>query len=67
MIKHKKGCDELKENTYYLFKYHDSTEYDYRKEREKYTRLGFHVVTFIEGPLESNLCDAIRTMIKNHL
>lgn len=52
--------------TYYLWKNDFSTEEAFIKAKEKFTNLGFRVVTFNDRKKEKDLREGIRAVIQNH-
>lgn len=53
--------------TYYLWKADFQTEEEFIHTKEKYTDLGFRVVTYIDGNSSRDIHGGIRALIKNHL
>ena len=52
--------------TYYLWKNELSTHEEFEKEKEKYKKLGFRVVTYLDGQKDKNIHDGLKAIIKNH-
>ena len=53
--------------TYYLWKNDFPTEEAFEQTKEKYRKLGFRVVTYLDGRSENNIHDGLKAIIKNHL
>lgn len=52
--------------TYYLWKNDFSTQEDFETAKEKYRKLGFRVVTYLDGQNDKNIHDGLKAVIKNH-
>lgn len=57
----------MKKPTYYLWRDDYSSLEEYTKMKEKYTRMGFRVVTFKDGPADRDIQEGIKALIKNHI
>jgi hypothetical protein len=57
----------LKKPTYYLWRDDYATQEEYINEKKRYTRMGFRVVTFIDGPKDRDINEGIKAVIKNHI
>ncbi len=53
--------------TYYLWYNNDSSPEEYLNTKERYTKLGFRVVTFKDGENHQDIQEGIRSVIKNHI
>ncbi|MCI8941131.1 MAG: hypothetical protein HFH12_14300 [Dorea sp.] len=62
-----KGSDSLGKPTYYLWRDDFSSQEEYEKKKKWYTKAGFRVVTFKEGPNKPDIEEGIKALIKNHL
>lgn len=56
----------LRKLTYYLWRSDFSSQQDFEAEREKYSGIGFRVVTFLDGPTDADINIGIKALIKNH-
>ncbi|MCD8073633.1 MAG: hypothetical protein LUF27_01110 [Lachnospiraceae bacterium] len=56
----------MRKPTYYLWRSDFSSQQDFEAEREKYSRIGFRVVTFLDGPTDTDINTGIKALIKNH-
>ena len=52
--------------TYYLWRSDFSSQEEFEAEREKYVRIGFRVVPFLDGQSDTDIHAAIKALIKNH-
>ena len=52
--------------TYYLWKNDFSSSEEYDTAKDKYRRLGFRVVTYLDGQNDTNIHDGLKAVIKNH-
>jgi len=62
-----RGSGILGKPTYYLWRDMYSSREEYENTKDKYTRMGFRVVTFQEGQSSHDLPEGIRAVIKNHM
>lgn len=53
--------------TYYLWKTDFHTEEEFIDTKEKYTNLGFRVVTYLDGNSKKDIHNGIKALIQNHL
>ena len=51
---------ESKLNTY-------TSSEDFEADKEKYTKIGFRVVTFADGQPDKNIHNGIKALIRNHI
>lgn len=56
----------LKKPTYYLWKTDFHTEEEFNQTKEKYTNLGFRVVTYLDGNNQTDIHSGIKALIQNH-
>ncbi len=56
----------MRKPTYYLWRSDFSSQQDFEAEWEKYSRIGFRVVTFLDGPTDTDINTGIKALIKNH-
>jgi len=56
----------LAKPTYYLWKADYQNEKKYLDAKEKYSNLGFRVVTFKDGLKENNIHQGLKAIIQNH-
>ncbi|MCC8137897.1 MAG: hypothetical protein LIO76_07510 [Clostridiales bacterium] len=56
----------MRKPTYYLWRSDFSSQQDFKAEREKYSRIGFRVVTFLDGPTDADINTGIKALVKNH-
>lgn len=52
---------------YYLWRNEFQTSQEFEKEREKYRRLGFRVITFLDGKLDKDINEGMKAVIGNHI
>ncbi|WP_373249137.1 hypothetical protein [Mediterraneibacter gnavus] len=52
--------------TYYLWQNDFSSQEECNLAKEKYTKLGFRVVTYLDGTENKNIHDGLKAVIKNH-
>ncbi|MDO4338038.1 MAG: hypothetical protein Q4C91_08125 [Eubacteriales bacterium] len=52
--------------TYYLWRNDFSTQEEFEAARERFTRIGFRVVTYFDGQQDQDIHTGIKTLIKNH-
>lgn len=52
--------------TYYLWRNDFSTQEEFEVVKECFTRIGFRVVTYLDGPQEKDIHNGIKTLIQNH-
>ena len=52
--------------TYYLWKNDFSSTEEYETAKDKYRKLGFRVVTYLDGQNDKNIHDGLKAVIKNH-
>ncbi|GFI42723.1 MAG: hypothetical protein HFG82_10740 [Dorea sp.] len=57
----------MKKPTYYLWKTDFHTEKEFNQTKEKYTNLGFRVVTYLDGNNQTDIHSGIKALIQNHL
>lgn len=57
----------MKKPTYYLWKTDFHTEKEFNQTKEKYTNLGFRVVTYLDGNNQTDIHRGIKALIQNHL
>ncbi len=53
--------------TYYLWKNDFSSQEEFETTKETYRKLGFRVVTFLEGQEEKDIHEGLKAVIKNHV
>lgn len=56
----------LRKPTYYLWHSDFASQQEFEAQRYKYTRIGFRVVTFLDGQPEANIHTGIKALVKNH-
>lgn len=52
--------------TYYLWQKDYSTTEEYESAKERFSKLGFRVVTYLDGPDTKNVDKGMKQLIKNH-
>lgn len=52
--------------TYYLWRSDFSSQQEFEAERDKYIRIDFRVVTFLDGPKDADIHVGIKALVKNH-
>lgn len=52
--------------TYYLWKNNFSSQEEFEAAKEKYRKLGFRVVTYVDGKKNQNIHDGLKAVIQNH-
>ncbi len=52
--------------TYYLWKNDFSSQEELESAKDKYRKLGFRVVTYLDGPTDKNIHDGLKAVIRNH-
>lgn len=52
--------------TYYLWKNDYTSQEEFDTAREKYQRLGFRTVTYLDGQPDKNIHDGLKAVMKNH-
>ena len=57
----------MRKPTYYIWRDNYSTQEEYEITKERYTKMGFRVVTFKDGRNGCDIQEAIRAVIKNHI
>ncbi len=53
--------------TYYLWRNDYPTQETFEQAKEKYRKLRFRVVTYLDGQDEKNIHDGLKAIIKNHI
>ena len=56
----------MSKSTYYLWKNDFSSQEEYETAKDKYMKLGFRVVTYLDGQKNRNIHDGLKAVIKNH-
>ena len=52
--------------TYYLWRDHFSSQEDFDAAKERFTRIGFRVVTYLDGRPDKDIHIGIKALIRNH-
>lgn len=52
--------------TYYLWKNDFSSQEELETTKEQYKKLGFRVVTYLDGQKEKDIHDGLKAVIQNH-
>ena len=52
--------------TYYLWRDHFSTQEDFDAAKERFTRIGFRVVTYLDGQPNKDIHIGMKALIRNH-
>ena len=53
--------------TYYFVKKEFPTQKEYEVVKELYRKLGFRVVTYVDGQREKEIQEGLKLVIKNHM
>ncbi len=51
---------------YYLWKKDFTSQKEFEITKEKFKKLGFRVVTYMDGQPDNNIHDGLKAVIKNH-
>ena len=57
-------CGNLNKPVYYLWKNDFSTQEEFEAAKEKYRKLGFRIVTYLDGP--GTIHEGLKALIGNH-
>ncbi len=57
----------LQKPTYYLWQTDYASLKALETDKEKYTKIGFRVVTFADGQADKNIHHGIKALIRNHI
>ena len=57
----------MRKPTHYIWRDNYSTQEEYEIAKERYTKMGFRVVTFKDGRNDNDIHEGIRAVIKNHI
>lgn len=57
----------MRRPTYYIWRDSYFTQEEYEVTKERYTRMGFRVVTFKDGRNDNDIQEGIRAVIRNHI
>ena len=52
--------------TYYLWRNDFSTQEEYKTSKERFTRIGFRVVTYLDGKQDQDIHTGMKALVKNH-
>lgn len=56
----------MKKPTYYLWRNDFSTQEEYKEAQERFERIGFRVVTYLDGNPDQDIHTGIKTLVRNH-
>lgn len=56
----------MRKPTYYLWRSDFSSQQEFEAQWDKYIRIGFRVVTFLDGQPETSIHTGIKALVKNH-
>lgn len=57
----------MRKPTFYLWRSYFSSQEEYLQAKERYKRMGFRVVTFMDGKEDRDIQEGICKVIKNHM
>lgn len=63
---HRKDMIIINKPTYYLWRDHFSTQEDFDAAKERFTRIGFRVVTYFDGQPNKDIHIGMKALIRNH-
>lgn len=52
--------------TYYLWQNDFSTQEEYKTSKERFIRIGFRIVTYLDGQQNQDIHTGIKALVKNH-
>lgn len=52
--------------TYYLWRSSFSTQEEFEAAKERFCKIGFRVVTFLDGQQDMDIYTAMKALVKNH-
>jgi len=56
----------VKKPAYYLWRNDFSTQEEFERIKETLTKLGFRVVTYLDGAQDKSVHDGLKQLIRNH-
>ena len=56
----------MKKPTYYLWRNDFSTQEEYETEKERFSKIGFRVVTYFYGKQDQDIHAGIKDLVRNH-
>lgn len=56
----------MKKPNYYLWRSDFSTQEEYEAEKERFSKIGFRVVTYLDGKPDQDIHTGIKALVKNH-
>lgn len=56
----------MKKPTYYLWRNDFSTQEEYKEAQERFEKIGFRVVTYLDGNPDQDIHTGIKTLVRNH-
>ena len=56
----------MKKSTYYLWRNDFPTLAEYEADKERFTRIGFRVVTYLDGQQDQDIHTGMKALVKNH-
>lgn len=65
-ILNRKDVITIKKPTYYLWRNDFSTQEEYEAEKERFSKIGFRVVTYLDGKSDHDIHTGIKALVKNH-
>lgn len=63
---HRKDMIIINKPTYYLWRDHFSTQEDFDTAKERFTRIGFRVVTYLDSQPSNDIHIGMKALIRNH-
>ena len=57
----------MKKPTYYLWRNDFSTQEEYEAEKERFSKIGFRVVTYLDGKSDQDIHTGIKAVSYTHL
>lgn len=65
-ITNRKDVITMKKPTYYLWRNDFSTQEEYKAAKERFERIGFRVVTYLDGNPDQDIHTGIKALVRNH-
>lgn len=56
----------LNKPTYYLWRNDFPSQEEFEAKRDKFLRIGFRVVTYLDGKPDTDIHTGIKSLVKNH-
>lgn len=65
-ILNRKNVITMKKPTYYLWRSDFSTQEEYKTVKDRFEKIGFRVVTYLDGKQDQDIHDGIKALVRNH-